>query len=248
MNVFKVTQKVVAFFALALIVLVALITLRTCDYNPPEGYTKKHHTYDEIVAFAKSVDPNATVSENYIDTALPDEMNQKFREWDAVINGIPCHVSSVGDFVWDATGEFCKQYYVIDTDYDYFLMEKILSEKQPDWQMEYTSISSRYNCNNVISIQTSYTEKRELSTEELEAVWADAYEIYQEYISYPIRKKPYFSMTAPGLFVDIANGGATFVKFSSTIIHDFSDEGKAAFFEDYKKGWELLKSDAPVEE
>ena len=113
----------------AILILLAALFLvfsASCTYNPPQGYTEKHHTREEIVAFAKSIDPNATVSETYTETKI-DDLNRDFREWDAVINGVECHVSSVGDFVWNTGflgGEFAKQYYVIDTDYDYLVLEK----------------------------------------------------------------------------------------------------------------------------
>ena len=133
-----------------LLTMIILLFFTSCAYNPPVGYTEKHHNRDEILAFARSIDPNATVSEAYTDTQI-DDWNRNFREWDAVINGIECHVSSVGDMVWNSgflAGEFAKQYYVIDTDYDYLVLQKIVSEKQPDWEMKYTDIGSIYNWNN----------------------------------------------------------------------------------------------------
>ena len=29
--------------------------LSACSYNPPEGWTKKHHTYEEVLEFAKTI-------------------------------------------------------------------------------------------------------------------------------------------------------------------------------------------------
>ena len=74
---------------------VLLLTLMTlcltaCIYNPPEGLTKNPHTYKEILTFAKSIDPNATVSEEYTD--ILDEYNWPYREWEAVINGVNCYL------------------------------------------------------------------------------------------------------------------------------------------------------------
>lgn len=231
---------------LVLFILVMLIftTSTSCGYNPPEGYTEKHHTRDEILEFARSIDPNATVSETYTDTQI-DDWNRNFREWDAVINGIECHVSSVGDMVFDLTGEFPKQYYVIDTDYDYLLLQKIISEKQPDWKMHYTDISGRYNWNHILSVDTSYMEKRELSADELEAVYLDAYEIYQEYNSYPIRKTAHFNVAAPAVYVA---GESRYIKITSNSIYNFSDEGKAEFFKDYVEDWDLMESGLPIKE
>jgi len=82
------------------------------------------------LAFAKSIDPNATVAEEYTDTL--DEYEREYREWEAIINGVECHVSSVSDLVWNdgmAAGEFTKAYYRIDTDYDYTVMKNIVSDQ-----------------------------------------------------------------------------------------------------------------------
>ena len=229
-------------FCLFTIVILSFFT--SCVYNPPEGYTKKHHTRDEILKFALSIDPNATVSQTYTDTKI-DAWNRNFREWDAVINGIECHVSSVGDMVWDSTGEFPKQYYVIDTDYDYFLLQKTVSEKQSDWKIKYTDIGARYN--NYLFVETSYMEKRELSTDELEIVWSQTYEIYKEYNSYPVRKTASFSVVAPAVYSN-GNGENKHIKITSESISDFSAEGKAKFFEEYAEAWDLLGSGLPIEE
>lgn len=234
--------KTTAFLCLSVLLLLSIFS---CVYNPPEGYTEEHHTYEEIFAFAKSLDPNAVVSESYTDTKI-DDWNRNFREWDAVINGIACHVSSVGATVWDATGEFAKQYYVIDTDYDYLVLQKIVSEKQPDWEMEASGFGSRYNRDGKLFVNTSYMGTEKLSDEELEDAWAKAYEIYQQYHSYPVRKEAYFSLSAPAIYVN--NDGSKLVKITVDSMHDFSDDGKAAFFEIYAESWALLDSGLPVEQ
>ena len=101
-------KKILAIF----LILILLLYMTACIYHPPEGWTKKHHTYEEVLAFAKSIDPNATVAEEYTDTL--DEYEWEYREWDAIINGIECHVSSVSDWVSNdgvGAGEFIKVYY-----------------------------------------------------------------------------------------------------------------------------------------
>ena len=35
-----------------------------------------------------------------------------------------------------AAGEFARVYYVLDTDYDYYLLKQIMSDKQPDWSLD----------------------------------------------------------------------------------------------------------------
>ena len=124
-----------------------VLCLSGCTYNPPDGWTKKHHTYEEVLKFAKAIDPNATVEEEYNDTV--DEYDWEFREWDAVINGVECHVASVSDWVWNdgfGAGEFAKTYYRIDTDYDYIIMQSILADNYSSWKVS-DSIRAKYHHN-----------------------------------------------------------------------------------------------------
>lgn len=229
---------------------VLIMTLCTgCTYYPPEGYTTKHHTYDEILAFAKSIDPDAVVSEECTDTTI-DDWNRNFREWSAVIHGRECHVSSVGVMVWNsgvAAGEFARQYYVIDTDYDYYLLKEIVFEQQPDWQMKYDSIAGRYNWNDILSIQTTCTENRQLTDDELESVWQAAYEIYTEYSAYPVRKEVSFTVRAPGKYYDQSKQEDYVKTDSEKFISDFSEEGKRQFFERYHEAWALPESGLRIE-
>ena len=226
-----------------------IICLSACSYNPPDGYTEEHHTYEEILAFAKTIDPNAIVSTEYVDTTIED-WNRKFREYPATINGIECHVSSVGDMVWNdgfLAGEFARQYYVIDTDYDYLVLRKIVSEKQPEWEMKYTDIGSIYNWNNLLSVKTPYAENQELSVEELEIAWEKAFEIHQEYISHPVRKEAWFPVSIP-IVVSNPKGENEYITYSILVMEDFSEEGKAEFFQKYKEAWDLMDSNLPIKE
>ena len=237
---------------LLLMVILAALTLSGCTYHPPEGYTKDHHTYEEVLAFAQSIDPNATVSEEYQETTIYD-WKRSFREWPAVINGIECHVSSVGDSVWNegfAGGEFAKQYFYVDTDYDYVLLEQIVKEKQPEWYMERDSITDgahdniarRYNSNHVIGVQTSCSDVRPLTDEELEAIWQAALEIQEEYAKYPVRNKAIFGVPAPGRFYSYATEEWS-IRMSTESIRDFSQEGKDEFFKKYRESWALMESE-----
>ena len=232
--------------------LISVLLLSGCTYNPPEGHTKKHHTYEEVLAYAKTLDPDATVSEEYTDTSLY-ERKWNVREWSAVINGTECHVSSVGDWVWNggfAAGEFSLQYYYIGTDYDYYILQAIVAEKQPEWYMEpdsitngsYDNIASRYNPNFVISVQTSYSDERPLTDEELEIVWQEALEIHEEYTKYSIRNKDHFQVPAPGRFYSYATREWS-IQMSTESIRDFSQEGKDEFFKKYREGWALTESE-----
>lgn len=229
--------------------LAILLCLPACTYSPPEGYTKEHHTYEEILEFARSLDPNAVVSEEYTDTTI-EEGNRKFREYPAVIHGIECHVSSVGDMVWNdgfLAGEFARQYFVIDTDYDYLLLKQILSEKQPHWSMRYDDISSRYNWNDVVSVLISANHPEQLTDPELEIIWQQAKEIYEIYQTSPVRKTIYFTLPAPRKYYNHHGEGEYFINRNANVIFDsFSENDKTAFFSKYHESWALLESGLPV--
>jgi hypothetical protein len=229
-------KKVLSLFLCVILIL----CLSACTYNPPDGYTEEHHTYEEILKFAKGIDPNATVSKEYTDTTI-DAWNRKFREYPAIINGIECHVSSVGDMVWNEAGEFARQYYVIDTDYDYYLLEKITKEKQPTWHMRSDDLSAKYNWNGMVFVETDCSGNTKLSEEELETIWQQAYEIYKEYSKYPVRKEANFGVATPDVYYEDEH-----IKISSNYIDDFSVDAKSDFFKQYNEDWSLSESGLPT--
>lgn len=227
--------------------LMFILCLNGCTYNPPEGYTEKHHTYEEILSFAKSIDPNATVSEDYTDTTI-DDWNRNFREYPAVINGVECHVSSVGDMVWNSgflAGEFARQYYVIDTDYDYLALKQIVAEHNPDWRISEDTLGNRYNWNNIISIYMEPDCTEQLEDEKLDAVLEQANEIYSAYHNLPIRKELYFWLPAPGKAYNSEYENIV-KRNSKVLLEHFTEEDKLAFIEKYHEAWALLDSGLPI--
>ena len=230
-----------------LIILVLILSTTACSYHPPEGWSRKHHTYEEVLAFAKSIDPNATVSEKYTDTL--DEYEWEYREWDAIINEVECHVSSVSDWVWNdgmGAGEFVKVYYRIDTDFDYTVMKNILSEKYPEWKCGDT-MSSKYHHNaNTIFVYLTMSEVRMLDDDELEQVWQIASKINEEYEKLAIGRKAGFCIPSPAKYWDQAEDKYIVKKDSFAKITDFSEDGKKAFLKEYMEDWALLESDSPA--
>ena len=219
--------------------LVLMLCLTACTFHPPEGYTEKHHTYEEILAFAQSIDPGAEVSDTYTDTSV-DDWNGSLREYPAVINGVECHVSSVGDMVWSSglfAGEFTKQYYAIDTDYDYLVLGQIVSEQKPNWSISEDSSERRYNRNNVLSVYIEADDANPLTEEELNAVWEQAQAIYIAYHELPIRKELYFWVPAPKKIV--TEEGEEWVMRDTGILLENFKQGRLVFIEEYRKAWEL---------
>ena len=233
-----------------ILLLIFIFCLNACTYNPPDGYTEKHHTYEEILAFAKSIDPNATASEEYKDTTI-DDWNRNFREYPAVINGIECHVSSVGDMVWNSGflgGEFPRQYYVIDTDYDYLVLKQIVVEQNPDWDISEDTLGHRYNWNDVLCVYMEPNCTEQLTDEELEAVLEQAKAVYSAYHELPIRKTLSFQLPAPSeAYIWVEYEYERIVKRNSSVwlVH-FEEEDKLAFIDKYHEAWALLDSDLPI--
>lgn len=221
------------------------LCLSACSYNPPEGWTERHHSYDEILTFAKSIDHNAIVAEDYTDTI--DEYDWKYREWNATINGIDCHVSSVSDWVWNdgfAAGEFYKFYYRIDTDYDCIVMQNILSGNYSDWESE-KSIFRNYA--DTIYVHLKLLDYHKLNDEELDQMLQTALDINDEYKALAINKAVVFAIPSPGEYYNHHGEQEFFVRNDShTYLSDFSEEGKKTFIQKYKENWDLLDSGLPV--
>lgn len=237
------------FFCLSMI-----LCLSGCYYNPPEGYTEEHHTYEEALAFARSIDSNAIVSKKYTDTT--DANDWEFREWDAVINGINCHVASVSDWVWNDgffAGEFVKSYYIIDTDYDYAVVNGILSDNYSNWETN-KDLYSKYHMSNAydknsIYINLHLDEYKMMDEDELEQVWETVKSISEVYRSRSINRSLVFTVPSPEVMFNHHGEEEDFVnKNGWTIIDDLSEQGKEQFFKEYREAWELLESDLPVYE
>ena len=164
-------------------ILICASVLSGCKYEPPEGYTKNHHTYNDLLEYAKSIDPNASVTDD------PKDVNDEYwiyRVYPAVINGIECNVVSRSDVVYDSTwGEFGKKYYKMDTDYDYYIVNELLS-KYPDLgTLKDDSESTRFQVNDIL--YTTITEN-EMSSEKLESLFKEYVSINEELEEYPIHK------------------------------------------------------------
>lgn len=230
-----------------LLCLIVALSLSACSYNPPEGWTQRHHPYQEALAFAQSIDPNATVAEAYTDSV--DEYGWEYREWEAIIHGVHCHVASVSDWVWNdglAAGEFVKTYYRLDTDYDYMVMQTLLCEKYPDWQL-HEGIRSRYHNHDVLYVALNMPEYRLLSDDELEQVWQTALAISLAFEQLAVDRKACFGVPSPAEYWNHHGEQASYVKNDScTYIDSFTDEGKQAFLQEYQEAWALLESTLPV--
>jgi hypothetical protein len=177
------TKKFFIVAALTVAMLMAM-TLSGCTYDVPAGYTKQHHPYLEMVEYAKSIDPNAAVSEDYKDI---NENYRDYRIWPAVINGKECSVASISVNIYNqgwAAGEFSKRYYRMDTDYDYLVINDVLKE-HPDLGQVESNLQDRYEQNGhlygVIRLDT-------ITEDKLIDLWEEHNEVNKELAKYNLRK------------------------------------------------------------
>lgn len=160
------------------------LMLSGCRYDVPEGYTKQHHPYLEMVEYAKSIDPNASVSEDYKDI---NENYRDYRIWPAVINGRECSVASISVNVYNqgwAAGEFSKRFYRMDTDYDYYVINDALKSHPELGQVE-SALQDRFEQNDhlygVIKLDS-------ITEDQLDELWEEHNEVNKELAKYGLHK------------------------------------------------------------
>lgn len=167
---------------LIFVMLFMLMFITSCSYNPPVGATEKHHTYEEVLEYAKKIDPNAVVNDEYKDTKLDNVMADEYREWNAIINGIECHVASTPIVLFNdgvAGGEFGKQYFVVNTDYNFYLLKSIIESKYLDFTIVEDDIADRYT--DYIGFAPLKNNENQLTVDELNLLLSSARSIYEEY-------------------------------------------------------------------
>lgn len=167
---------------LIFVMLFMLMFITSCSYNPPVGATEKHHTYEEVLEYAKRIDPNATVNDEYEDTKLENVMADEYREWNAIINEIECHVASTPIALFNngiAGGEFGKKYFVLNTDYNFYLLKSIIESKYLDFTIVEDDISDRYT--DYICFAPLKNNENQLTVDELNLLLSSSRSIYEEY-------------------------------------------------------------------
>jgi predicted small secreted protein len=191
------------------LLLIPVFVLSGCKYNTPEGYSEKHHPYEELVEYAKSIDPDATV------TDAPETVEEEYREfmiYPAVIKGVKCSVASASRSIYDSTwGEFAKRYYRMDTDYDYYFIRDMVSKYPVLGVIGEESVSNRFQVNDIV-----YTEinKDTITEQELDAIYEEYVKCKKELEGYDLRKK---------YWCEIVTGGHRY-RFKTTVLEDKQKE------------------------
>ena len=204
--------------------LAVALLLSACRYDPPEGYSRTTHSYEELVEFAKSIDPEATVT-NEPQHELYEHRNYVI--YPAKIGGIECSVASISVPVYDSTmGEFARWYYRMDTDYDFYLLRQVL-EKYP---LLGTTIDddlvSRFNVGGFMRSCATFDDMTE---EKLDEIFKEYAKCGEELSGYSMRKQHWMMVTV----------GKKSYFFSKT-----TDEAKQKVIDDMTKDGVLNKISA----
>ena len=198
----------VAFFVLIIVVGVASYL----KSEPlPEGFTKSHHSYEDALEYAKTIDPNATVSENYTDQNKID--NQTIREWPATINGVDCVVASTPEMFLSPRGSaFTTTAYGMDTDYDQIVISMVLEnypelgelrENRYSYSIKSISVDDADASDNMVQSHPrtpvfSVIKLDSIDEETFDKLWDSYVRANQEYASYNPTREYSLTISLPG--------------------------------------------------
>ena len=226
---------------LIFVMLFMLMFITSCSYNPPVGATEKHHTYEEVLEYAKTIDPNATVNDEYEDTKLDNVMADEYREWNAIINGIECHVASTPIVLFNdgvAGGEFGKKYFVLNTDYNFYLLKSIIESKYLDFTIVEDDIADRYT--DYIGFAPLKNNENQLTVDELNLLLSSARSIYEEYnLKATEGKNISIGLYSPTVLCS-ADGSNKHIEIRIEYYTINSEITNEAIIDKYLKNWEKL--------
>ena len=226
---------------LIFVMLFMLMFITSCSYNPPVGAIEKHHTYEEVLEYVKTIDPNATVNDEYEDTKLDNVMADEYREWNAIINGIECHVASTPIIVMNegvAGGEFGKKYFVVNTDYNFYLLKSIIESKYLDFTIVEDDIADRYT--DYIGFAPLKNNENQLTVDELNLLLSSARSIYEEYkLKATEGKNISIGLYSPTVLCS-ADGSNKHIEIRIEYYTINSEITNEAIIDKYLKNWEKL--------
>ena len=226
---------------LIFVMLFMLMFITSCSYNPPVGATEKHHTYEEVLEYAKKIDPNAIVNDEYKDTKLDNVMADEFREWNAIINGIECHVASTPIIVMNEGvlgGEFGKKYFVVNTDYNFYLLKSIIESKYLDFTIVEDDIADRYT--DYIGFAPLKNNENQLTVDELNLLLSSARSIYEEYKLKATEGKNISIVLYSPTVLCSADGSNKHIEIRIKYYRINSETTNEAIIDKYLKNWKML--------
>jgi len=226
---------------LIFVMLFMLMFITSCSYNPPVGATEKHHTYEEVLEYAKKLDSTAIVNDEYKDTKLENVTADEYREWNAIINGIECHVASTPIVLLNdgiAGGEFGKKYFVLNTDYNFYLLKLIIESKYLDFTIVEDDIADRYN--DYICFTYLKNNENQLTVDELNFLLSTARSIYEEYkLKATEGKNISIGLYSPTVLCS-ADGSNKHIEIRMEYYTINSETTNEAIIDKYLKNWKKL--------
>ena len=226
---------------LIFVMLFMLMFITSCSHNPPVGATEKHHTYEEVLEYAKTIDPNAIVNDDYEDTKLENVMADEYREWNAIINGTECHVASTPIIVMNegiAGGEFGKKYFVLNTDYNFYLLKSIIESSYLDFTIVEDDIADRYT--DYIGFAPLKNNENQLTVDELNLLLSSARSIYEEYKLKATEGKNISIVLYSPTVLCSADGSNKHIEIRIKYYTINSETTNEAIIDKYLKNWEKL--------
>ena len=143
-------RKIARIVLIILLIIVIAISsfIALFQKTPNKLYLREPYTTNQIDEYISTRFINAEdvhfmtgVEEFY------DENNKQCKEWNIVVNDLPCHVASIETEVYDGlTGKKPRTYYRAETDYDYVVLKNYISENYNyfSWEM-YSNYNTRYD-------------------------------------------------------------------------------------------------------
>ena len=180
------------------------------SYQLPEGYTRSHHSYEDMLEFAEKIDPDATVSETYIVQSQND--HQAIHEWPATINGIECHVASTPEMFPSSRGSASMQTgYCMDTDYDQIVLGIVL-ENYPELGEIY---EQRYSYQAGMGINW-HSRSPVRSTVNLDSIDEDTFEmLWKSYVNASQEFASYNPTRGYNLTIKLSSGVSAYIENTS---------------------------------
>ena len=160
-----------------------------------EEYKEEHRSYEEALEYARSLDPQASVSSDYKDVT---ENSREYRIWPAVINGIDCGVASESKNIYNsgiAGGEFAETMYRLDTDYDYYVTCEVLEAYPELGAFDDDSVSCRFQTNDILA---STVTADNITEEELDGLRDSYKRMSAELQQYPLHKEYWLELSIAG--------------------------------------------------
>ena len=163
----------------------------------PEGYTREHHEYGDILEYAKAIDPDATVSEDYVDLEYNEEST--VREWPAVINGIECHVVSYPKLYQEKpNSKNLLTCYVIGSDYSNIVLDMVLEDYPELGTTDATGYSHDFKYREyTLDSVYSFVELESIDEETYDSLWDSYVKASEDYARYDPTKPYMLTLVLP---------------------------------------------------